>query len=353
MRISDVMTPDVAVISPGSSVRDAARKMDQLNVGSLPVCDGGRLLGMVTDRDIVVRCAAFGSPPAETRIGEIMSRHVRWCFADDRVEEVENEMAAAQIRRMPVVDRDKNLIGIVALGDLATSDAPGTRRTLRRISWPSEPDRSGEDRGTAAARGKRHVRRDPRRGQGQASRGDDGRYEGSDYFEGLWSQYGNDDVRRRRRGEFASGRESAYGMGFGASGTDESEVYFRAPDDQGLGAEAYDRIYERRRERPVFDRASEGFSVEQARDYRGRGPRGYRRSDERIKEELGERMLDDSDLDASGIEIEVEDREVTLDGTVADRFARRRAEDIAESISGVEHVQNNLRVAPDGMRSGK
>ncbi len=263
-----------------------------------------------------------------------MSRHVRWCFADDRVEAVENEMAAAQIRRMPVVDRNKKLIGIVALGDLATSDAPGTRRTLKRISWPSRPDRSGEDRRGAA--GGRQTQSAPR---------DDDRYEGSDYFEGLWSQYGNDDVTRRPRGEFASGRGRPYGMGFGASGTDASEAYFRAPDDEGPGAEAYERLYAARRERPVFDRGRDDFSVEQAQDYRGRGPRGYRRSDARIREELGERLLEDSDLDASGIEIEVEDHEVTLAGTVADRSARRRAEDIAEAVSGVDHVQNNLRVS--------
>jgi hypothetical protein len=213
---------------------------------------------------------------------------------------------------------------------------------LRRISWPSEPDRSAEDR--QRARGRRRIHPDLGRRELQASPRDDDRYEGSDYFEGTWSQYGNDEVSRHPSGEFASGRGGAYRMGLGASGTDASEAYFRAADDEGAGAEAYDRIYRTRREIPVFDRADEGFSVEQAQDFRGRGPRGYRRSDARIREELGERMLDDSDLDASGIEIEVEDREVRLEGTVADRAARRRAEDIAEAISGVEHVQNNLRV---------
>lgn len=78
--------------------------------------------------------------------------------------------------------------------------------------------------------------------------------------------------------------------------------------------------------------------------YRGRGPKGYTRSDDRIKEDVNDRLTDDGSLDATGIEVEVGDSEVTLSGTVNSRFDKRRAEDLAESVSGVSHVQNNIRV---------
>jgi hypothetical protein len=87
--------------------------------------------------------------------------------------------------------------------------------------------------------------------------------------------------------------------------------------------------------------------------HRGRGPKGYRRSDERIREEVGERLTDDPHVDASEIEVAVEDGEVTLSGTVNTRFEKRHAEDIAEAVSGVSHVQNNLRVQPAGMSAGE
>lgn len=143
MNISQVMTRDVEVIAPDASLREAARKMDTLNIGVLPVCDGRRLVGIITDRDITVRAAAAGEAPDRTRVGEIMSQHVRWCYDSATVEEAERIMAEAQIRRLPVVDRDKNLVGVVSLGDFATDRAPGVEEALRRISEPSEPDRTG------------------------------------------------------------------------------------------------------------------------------------------------------------------------------------------------------------------
>jgi CBS domain-containing protein len=143
MKIADVMTRDVEVVSPTSSVREAARKMDRLNVGVLPVCDGKRLVGMITDRDITVRVSAAGEDPDKTRVQEVMSQHVRWCMEDDPVEEAEKLMTEAQIRRLPVLDGDHMLVGIVSLGDLAEDGAPGVEEALRRISEPAEPDRSG------------------------------------------------------------------------------------------------------------------------------------------------------------------------------------------------------------------
>lgn len=142
MRITEVMTRDVKVIGPERSVRDAARLMDNLNVGSLPVCDGERLVGMITDRDITVRATAVGEDPDRTQVKRIMSEEVRWCFEDDDVSEVVRTMGDVQIRRLPVVDRERRLVGIVALGDLATERAEGTEEALRNISEPSEPDRS-------------------------------------------------------------------------------------------------------------------------------------------------------------------------------------------------------------------
>ena len=142
MKISEVMTRQVRVIGPGRSIREAARLMDELNVGVLPVCDGQRLLGIITDRDITVRATAVGKDPDAVPVREIMTEDVRWCFEEEAVEDVAHMMGDVQIRRIPVVDRNKHLVGIVALGDLATDRVQGTGEALRRISEPSEPDRT-------------------------------------------------------------------------------------------------------------------------------------------------------------------------------------------------------------------
>jgi CBS domain-containing protein len=142
MKISEVMTRQVRVIGPGRSIREAAKLMDELNVGVLPVCDGQRLLGIITDRDITVRATAVGKDPDAVPVREIMTEDVRWCFEEEAVEDVAHMMGDVQIRRIPVVDRNKHLVGIVALGDLATDRVQGTGEALRRISEPSEPDRT-------------------------------------------------------------------------------------------------------------------------------------------------------------------------------------------------------------------
>jgi CBS domain-containing protein len=143
MKVNEVMTNQVRVVGPDHSIREAARLMDELNVGVLPVCDGERLLGIITDRDITVRATAVGKDPDKVRVREIMTEDVRWCFEDEAVEDVAQMMGDVQIRRIPVVDRNKRLVGIVALGDLATDRARGADEALRRISEPSEPDRTG------------------------------------------------------------------------------------------------------------------------------------------------------------------------------------------------------------------
>lgn len=142
MRAGEVMTRNVVTVHPDAPVREAACMMDDLNIGALPVCDGRRLVGILTDRDITVRATADGMRPDVTPVHTIMSDDVCWCFEDDSVEEIEREMARRQIRRLPVVDGRKRLVGMISLGDLATDLADGTQETLRSVSWPSEPDRA-------------------------------------------------------------------------------------------------------------------------------------------------------------------------------------------------------------------
>jgi len=141
-RIAEVMTRDVRSVTPQETVRRAAQIMDELNVGALPVCDGKRLIGMVTDRDITIRAVAAGQAPDSAHVADVMSVSVRWCFDDQPVDEVMEQMADSQIRRVPVLDHDtQELIGIVSLGDLATKHSAQVDRTLEEISSPSEPDR--------------------------------------------------------------------------------------------------------------------------------------------------------------------------------------------------------------------
>lgn len=140
--IQDVMTRDVQRISPDDSVRKAAQLMDDFNIGSIPVVDGSKLVGMITDRDITIRATAAGRAPDATRVGDVMSTDVRTCSADQSVQEVLSEMGNVQIRRVPVIDQaSHSLIGIVSLGDMATSQSKGIEQALEEISAPSEQDR--------------------------------------------------------------------------------------------------------------------------------------------------------------------------------------------------------------------
>lgn len=139
--IADVMTRDVQTVSPQESIRRAAELMDELNVGALPVCDGRKLVGMITDREITVRATSAGESPEKVSVEEVMSGDVRWCFSDQAVDDVMQEMGDTQIRRVPVIEHDTHqLIGIVSLGDLATKHSAQVDRTLENISSPSEPD---------------------------------------------------------------------------------------------------------------------------------------------------------------------------------------------------------------------
>ena len=153
-KVSEIMTRGVRTMPPTASLVQAAQAMDAMDVGSLPVCDGQSLLGLVTDRDIVLRGVAQGRSISDTPLSAIMSEDVCWCFEDQSVEEVAQQMQEAQIRRMPVVDREKHLVGMLALGDIATkaSDVEAGR-ALSDISEPAQPDRSGQSGASSQAGG--------------------------------------------------------------------------------------------------------------------------------------------------------------------------------------------------------
>jgi CBS domain-containing protein len=118
MKISQCMTRDVRLGDPQMSLREAAQLMAECGSGVLPIGENDRLVGMLTDRDIVIRGIARGLKP-EAKVGEVMSREVRWCYDDEDADQVLSTMADEQIRRMPVLNREKRLVGIISLGDLA------------------------------------------------------------------------------------------------------------------------------------------------------------------------------------------------------------------------------------------
>lgn len=118
MKISECMSRDVRVCAPDHTLQSAAQTMAEMDAGFLPVGEGDRLIGIVTDRDIAIRGVAKGQPP-ESNIRSVMSSEVCYCFEDDDIDEVADNMSQIQVRRLPVVDRDKRLVGIVALSDIA------------------------------------------------------------------------------------------------------------------------------------------------------------------------------------------------------------------------------------------
>jgi CBS domain-containing protein len=136
MRIAEIMSP-VEVIEPGASVQQAAERMRDLDVGSIPVCDGDRLVGIITDRDITIRATAAGADPGSYRVDQAMTPKVDCCLADDDVEHAARVMQEKRIRRLPILDREHRLVGTVALGDLAAVlDSNDSGTALREISRP-------------------------------------------------------------------------------------------------------------------------------------------------------------------------------------------------------------------------
>jgi CBS domain-containing protein len=118
MKVKDVMTRNVEVARPDETIQAVAQRMAKGDYGFAPVCDGRKLLGTVTDRDLTIRALAGGLPPS-TSVAEVMTREVSWAHEDDDLTEVLDKMGAEQIRRLPVVDEQRDLVGVVSIGDLA------------------------------------------------------------------------------------------------------------------------------------------------------------------------------------------------------------------------------------------
>lgn len=140
MKVKDIMTKNVAYINPASTVVEAAQLMQKHNVGSIPVCDQSGVIGIVTDRDIVVRNVAHGNNPQSTKVQDVMTSSIATATPDMDVSAVSKIMASSQIRRVPVVENNK-LVGIVALGDVATDAKYDTEvaDALAEVSMPSKP----------------------------------------------------------------------------------------------------------------------------------------------------------------------------------------------------------------------
>ncbi|MEO7160920.1 MAG: CBS domain-containing protein [Polaromonas sp.] len=152
--VSKVMTRGVRSMSPSDTMVLAAQAMEELNVGVIPVCEGGKLVGMVTDRDIVVRGVAQELDATTTRLADVMSTNVRTAREHDDVDDVLSAMGEDQIRRMPVVDDKGRLIGILSLGDIAVKDPDDdVAASLGEISFPAEPDRASQSQASGAAGG--------------------------------------------------------------------------------------------------------------------------------------------------------------------------------------------------------
>ena len=136
MKIRECMSTDVLLASPDDTIQEAALMMAEIDAGALPVSEKDRLVGMITDRDIAVRAVAEGRGP-DAPVAEIMSPEVKYCYDDEETEDVLANMGDIQLRRLPVVNRNKRLVGIVSLGDLALTGARAkTGQALGDISRP-------------------------------------------------------------------------------------------------------------------------------------------------------------------------------------------------------------------------
>jgi CBS domain-containing protein len=149
MRVNEAMTSDVQIANPNQSIQEAAQTMAAIDAGVLPVGENDRLVGIITDRDIAVRAVAKGLSPS-TKVREVMSEgEVMYCYEDEDLEDVANNMADIKVRRLPVLNRGKRLVGIISLGDIAVADGPDSVGDA--ICGISEPggmhSQAGEGRG--------------------------------------------------------------------------------------------------------------------------------------------------------------------------------------------------------------
>jgi len=135
-KISEVMTRDIQVARPDQTIREAAMTMARQDIGSLPVGENDKLIGMITDRDIVLRAVAEGRSP-ETSVREVMTDNIKYCYEDEDIAHVAQNMAELQVRRLPVINREKRLVGIVALSNVAQcGDKKATNEMLRGVATP-------------------------------------------------------------------------------------------------------------------------------------------------------------------------------------------------------------------------
>lgn len=137
-KMKDIMTRDPQVISPSSTIQEAAAMMKKQNFGVLPVCDGEKLLGMITDRDITTKVVAEGSNPAEVTVQQVMTSPIVYCFEDQEVQDAARMMESMKIRRLVVLNHEKQLVGIASLGDIALKSGQGylANEVLTKVSEP-------------------------------------------------------------------------------------------------------------------------------------------------------------------------------------------------------------------------
>lgn len=141
MQVHEIMSAGARVIDPNTNIAEAARTMRADNIGALPVGENDRLIGMVTDRDIAMRAVAEERPSKNTAVRAVMSERVYYCFEDDDIEQAARTMAEHQVHRLPVLNREKRLVGMLALADLARSDGDAMKTALVGISEPTDQPR--------------------------------------------------------------------------------------------------------------------------------------------------------------------------------------------------------------------
>jgi CBS domain-containing protein len=150
MQVSEAMSADVKIANPNQSIRDAARTMAEIDAGVLPVGENDRLVGMITDRDIAIRAVAAGKDPG-TAVREVMTDEVKYCFESDDLKEVARNMADIKVRRLPVLNKEKRIVGILSLGDIAVTE--GAKHAGSALCGISEPGGAHSQTGKGRASG--------------------------------------------------------------------------------------------------------------------------------------------------------------------------------------------------------
>jgi CBS domain-containing protein len=139
MQVREIMTSEVAIASPDDTCQKVAKMMAELDSGVMPVGENDRLVGMVTDRDIAIRAVAKGKSPSKCKVRDIMSTDIKYVYEDESIEDAARNMSQLQVRRLPVLNRDKRLVGIVSLGDVAAQDHGNAGNALKNISESGAP----------------------------------------------------------------------------------------------------------------------------------------------------------------------------------------------------------------------